>query len=195
MQRSCFATLGLIWAGVAAGCAEQALPTLPSAPGPPASGPAETATANTKPSGPAVETTVTVPGTPTEVYALVARGALNCWFGGNGPLRTTHLFHADAAPPSKGGSAQIVLHERDASLSDQRGTRAVRVSFASEGGQVQVNTVVSRIPAAMAELMVRDVEVWARGGSGCQLRSLASPPQPAQAPAPAKKGGAANSSR
>ena len=119
------------------------------------------------PSGQApVETAIIVPGTPTEVYALVARGALGCWFGANGPLKATHVFHAEAAPPSQGGQAEIVLHERDVSLRDQRGARAFRVKFASDAAGVRVGITVVKIAPALAEPMVQDVAVWARGRSG-----------------------------
>ena len=101
-------------------------------------------------------------GTPTEVYALVAGGALRCWFGADGPLKATHVFHAEAAPPAEGGAAEIVLHERDPSLRDQRGPRAFRVSFAGDPGGVRVGITTIKIAAPLSELMVRDVAVWAR---------------------------------
>ena len=119
------------------------------------------------------ERAIIVPGTPTDVYALVARGALGCWFGANGPLKATHVFRADAAPPSQGGLAEIVLHERDVSMRDQRGARAFQVEFASDAASVRVGIDVMRIGPPLAEPMVQDVEMWARGGAGCQTRALA----------------------
>lgn len=119
-----------------------------------------------------------VQGTPTEVYSLVARGALGCWFAANGPLKATHVFHADAAPPSQGGLAEIVLHERNPSVRDQRGARAFHVAFASDVAGVRVRVTVIKVAQTLAEPMVRDVEVWARGGAGCQARELG-PPQTA----------------
>ncbi len=38
--------------------------------------------------------------------------------------------------PRTGGPAEIVLQERDATLRDQRGARAFRVSFVGQGGSV-----------------------------------------------------------
>jgi len=55
--------------------------------------------------------------------------SLACWFAASGPLKETHIFHADAAPPSRGGDVEIVLHERDTSLRDQRGARALRIAL------------------------------------------------------------------
>ncbi len=129
-----------------------------------------------------LETTVIAQGTATEVYALVARGALRCWFGADGPLKATHIFNADAASPAQGGAAEIVVHERDAALRDPRGNRAFRVSFTGEVTGVRVGITPIKVPDALAQPMVRDVETWARGGEGCQARA-ANPPQ-AAAPTP-----------
>jgi hypothetical protein len=119
-------------------------------------------------------------GTPTEVYALVAHGALRCWFGADGPLKATHIFHADAASPTEGGAAEIVLHVRDGTFSDQRGARAFRVSMRSDGGSVRVGITNLKMPEAMGQAMRNDVETWARGGEGCQARALgATAPKPA----------------
>jgi hypothetical protein len=149
-----------------------------------ASGPAEAAP---------FETTTIAPGTPTEVYALVAGGALRCWFGAGGPLKATHVFHAEAAPPAEGGAAEMVLHERDPSLRDQRGPRAFRVSFAGQSGGVRVGITAIKVAAPMSELMVRDVVAWASGGAGCQARALS--PAPPQSAAPAQKSDKSNASR
>ena len=110
------------------------------------------------------ETTTIAAGTPTEVYAQVAGGALRCWFGADGPLKASHVFHAEAAPPAQGGAAEIVLHERDASLRDQRGPRAFRVAFTGDPGGVRVAITTIKVAAPLGELMVRDVVVWASGG-------------------------------
>jgi len=128
------------------------------------------------------ETTVLAQGTATEVYALVARGALRCWFGADGPLKATHIFNADAASPAQGGAAEIVVHERDPTARDPRGNRALRVTFLGEVTGVRVGITPIKVPDALAQPMVRDVETWARGGEGCQARA-ASPPQ-AMVPAP-----------
>lgn len=177
-------------AAIAPGCSPTAnLPALPVAPPgletgaiagePAAEGPIEMATL--------------VPGTPTDVYTIVAGSALRCWLGAGGPLKATHVFHAEAAPPTEGGGAEIVLHERDPLQRDQRGARAFRVSFTGEGGSVRVGITTIRIAAPLAELMVRDVSTWAGGGAGCQARAL-SPPTP-QAAAPPQPLGKAKGSR
>ncbi len=87
-------------------------------------------------------------GTPTDIYARVASGALRCWFGANGPLKATHIFNAEAAPPSDGGVAEIVVHERDLTSRDQRGTRAFRVAFVGRGGNVEVGISPLKLGAA-----------------------------------------------
>jgi hypothetical protein len=131
-------------------------------------------------------TTVMAKGTPTEIYEVVARGALGCWFGANGPLKPSHVFHAEAAPPVEGGAAEINLHERDPSFRDQRGPRAFRVTFAGAPGGAQVGIVNIKMAAALGDAMTKDVEVWVASGQGCELRRLLPPPPP---PTPAKSKG------
>lgn len=193
MCRPPASVFGVVLAIGAGACSSANLPQLPAG-----STPVETgAVASAPPEGAPVETATVAPGTPTEVYALVAGGALRCWFGANGPLKATHVFHAEAAPPALGGVAEIVLHQRDSSLRDQRGPRAFKVSFTGDPGGVRVGITTIKVAAPLGELMVRDVVVWASGGAGCQAGVL-SPPAP-QAAAPAKKPdkskGAGNSQR
>jgi hypothetical protein len=126
----------------------------------------------------AYETAAVVSGTPTDVYALVARGVLNCWFGAGGPLKASHVFQAEAEPPSKGGTAEIVIHERDQTLRDKRGIRAYRIAFTSEAGGVRVGMTALRFEGAAAQAMAKDVEGWAKGGAGCHLRAILAPPPP-----------------
>jgi hypothetical protein len=158
---------------LAGGCASNGLPSL-------ASGVSkiETSAAGTAADrvAEAYETATTVAGDPTSTYTLVARGIHACWFGGAGPLGNSHVFRAEAQSPTKGGQAEIIIHERDVALADQRGPQALRITFENNGGVVRVATRVLKVPTGYAEPMTRDVETWAKGGSGCQLR--ASFPQP-----------------
>jgi hypothetical protein len=124
----------------------------------------------------AYEVATTVSGDPTSLYTLVARGIHACWFGAGGPLANTHVFRAEADSPTKGGQAEIIIHERDVALTDQRGPQALRIAFENNGGVVRVATRVLKVAPGYGEPMTRDVETWAKGGSGCQLR--ASFPQP-----------------
>ena len=117
--------------------------------------------------------------TPTEAYEVVARGALGCWFGADGPLKPTHVFHAEADPPASGGAAEIVLHERDPAFRDQRGPRAFRVTFANAPpGGAQVGIANIKMVTALGDAMTKDVETWAAGGKGCEVRRLFPPPPP-----------------
>lgn len=150
----------------------------------------ETSAIPASPATPAtVDTTIIAQGTTTEAYAQVAQRALRCWFGADGPLKATHVFNAEAASPAEGGAAEIFLQERDTTMRDQRGNRAFRVSFAAEVTGVRIGVTNLKMTDPLAQLMVRDVETWARGGEGCQARAL-SPPQvaaPAPLQPPAKK--------
>jgi hypothetical protein len=132
-----------------------------------------------------------VQGTPTDIYALVARGVLNCWVGRVGALSATHIFAAEAAPPDQGGAAEIVLHERDPSLRDQRGPRALRMAFERVQGSVRVSVRNLRLPVAVAEAMARDAAAWAKGDAGC--RAYEQPPAVAawtrpESPSPSSRG-------
>lgn len=106
-----------------------------------------------KVSGPAV-------GTPTEVYTRVARGALLCWFGGNGPLKGKYVYHADAEPPSKGGRAEIGIHTREDTPSP-RGNRIYRVSIEPAGERTSMSVENIRLPDALAQQLQEDAQRWA----------------------------------
>jgi hypothetical protein len=167
--------VGVLAAACAAGCSSSGAPTL----SPPA-GVIETgATLHPASTTAAVETTIMIPGTPTEVYTLVAHGALRCWFAPDGVLKTTHIFNAEADSPTQGGAAAIVLHERDDTLGDHRGARAFRIAFVPDPGGVRLSLVNLKMSDAIAQSMVRDAETWARGGEGCETRTAdRAPPQP-----------------
>jgi len=157
---------------LAGACASSGLPRVATS-----SGQIETSTAGTSDRvAQAYEAATTIVGDPTSLYTLVARGIHACWFGAGGPLSNTHVFRAEADSPTKGGQAEIIIHERDVSLTDQRGPQAVRISFENTAGVVRVATKVLKVPPGYGEPITRDVETWAKGGAGCQLR--ASFPQP-----------------
>jgi hypothetical protein len=131
--------------------------------------------------------TATASGTPTEIYTLVAGGILRCWFGADGPLQQSHIFHAEAAPPAQGGAAEIVLHERDPAQSDQRGPRAFRVMLTSNLQGTRLGILNIKLPPALANLLIEDVEVWAKDGKSCQAPRLKAP-TPGLAPASLQPG-------
>jgi hypothetical protein len=135
---------------------------------------------------PVADRSVVASGTPTQVYTLVASGIMRCWFGAGGPLARSHVYQAEAASPADKGPTEIVLHERDASLRDQRGARAFRISFTDMGGDANVGISNLRIAAPVADAMTRDVENWASGGSGCETRTVMPPPAPQAVVAPPK---------
>ncbi len=109
---------------------------------------------------------------PVEIYSRIARGALSCWFGPQGSLKKTHIFHADAAPPSAGGEAEIILHERDAGAQSPRSLRWFRITVikAGEGSTVQVENL--RFPEPVAREMTADVVRWAGGTYDCSVMGV-----------------------
>lgn len=166
--------------GMTGGCSQQSLLPQPGGNVPPL----ETGSAQ-QDQGSSIANFV-VPGDPTDIYSELARGALGCWMGADGPLKRTHIFQAEAAPPARGGAAEIALHEREAAAPDQRGVRAFKVSLSQTAGGTRVVVAAPKMQADFAQAMVRDVQTWASHGQGCQLRVIAPPPPPAPAPKVAK---------
>jgi hypothetical protein len=64
----------------------------------------------------------------------------------------------------------MVLHERDETLRDKRGTRAFRVSFSSVPAGVRLAIAAPKMEQQLAQLMTKDVAAWAKGGTDCELR-------------------------
>jgi hypothetical protein len=106
-------------------------------------------------------------GSPTDVYARVARGAMACWFGSAGPLKANYIYHAEAAPASQGGKSEIVIHERDRQSENPRGLRAFRVAIAPKGETATVDIEILKLPDPLARSMEKDVRRWAAGAIGC----------------------------
>ena len=137
-------------------------------------------------------------GSATEIYARVARGANTCWFvgpgpGQAGPLKKDYIYRAEADAPSRGGKAEIVIHDRDRINPNPRGPKAYRVNIDPDGDGATLKTENLKMPDAMSAAMTADVNRWAKGDQGCAGSSTvagwgaAQPPAPAATPLPAKK--------
>jgi hypothetical protein len=124
---------------------------------------------------------------PTDVYAAIAQKALVCWMGPKGPLKITHVFHADAASPTTGGKAEIALHERDLTQKHPWGARTFRVELTDEGGGTNTRIAIQNIklPRDLAEALRVDIYDWSRGKDGCQAQ-VVRPPPPDPVAAPVK---------
>ena len=125
---------------------------------------------------------------PTKVYADLAQRALNCWVGPKGPLKATHIFHAEATSPTTGGRAEIVLHERDTTSPHPWGKRAFRIELTDVGGGTNTQIAMTNIslPGDLADALRIDVVNWARGSESCRAQ-VVRPPPPDPVPAPAAK--------
>ncbi len=106
-------------------------------------------------------------GSPTEIYTRIARGATLCWFGTHGTLKGTYIFSADAEPPSKGGRAEIVIHERDPTMPNPRGNRAFRIQILPSGDNAKLEVENIRFPIDTGQAMTADVRRWARNDLTC----------------------------
>jgi hypothetical protein len=140
---------------------------------------------------PAMAKISSLPGEPAridagsaEVYGRIASGAMRCWFTANGQLKASHIFHADADPPAKGGAVEIVVQERDLAGPKPWGPRAFKVVLQASGEQTAIDVVNIRMREPTAGLMRADVFHWALGGRECGLKPIevAAPP-----PVPPKK--------
>lgn len=126
-----------------------------------------------------------VAAAPTEAYALVARGATSCWFGAGGPLKISHIFHAEADPPSNGGRVEIALLERDMAAQTPRGPKAYRIGFGGEGNGTRIEYTNHKLPDALAAGIEADVHRFAGGDLTCAAVGATAPrlePTPASIP-------------
>lgn len=106
-------------------------------------------------------------GSPTEIYTRIARGMTVCWLGSHGQLKGSHILHAEAAPPSRGGRAEIVIHERDTTTPNPRGNRAFRVLITPSAETAVVESENARFPLETGQRMSADVRRWGRGDLSC----------------------------
>lgn len=135
-----------------------------------------------------------VVGTSTEVYERIGRGAKACWFGADGPLKSTHAYEAIAEPPHRGGRAEITIRQLDTGSTNPRGVKAFRVVIEPSGeDETTVATENLKIPEPIASRMKDSVAAWSIGKHGCNTESATdawSPPADAEATAnkPAENG-------
>lgn len=106
------------------------------------------------------------PGSSTSVYTRIARGANTCWFGLRGTLDRTYIWHARAEPESKGGMAEILIHERFEK--NQRGLKAFSVTIAPKGEGAAVSVQNLKMPPENGKQMTSDAYRWAKGNVGCK---------------------------
>ncbi len=185
-RRVCLAFLCVGFLLAVSGCASNGLPNLGGGTGQIETSAAGSSAADSTQSVP-IATATTVSGEPIAIYTLVARGIHACWFGAGGPLRNTHVFRAEAQSQTKGGEAEIIIHERDMAQADQRGQQAVRISFQNAAGLVRVGVAIMKVPPGYGEPMARDVGAWAKGQTGCELRASFPPAPEAAAQKPPSK--------
>lgn len=125
----------------------------------------------------------------TEVYALIARGATSCWFGAGGALKTSHVFYADADPPSVGGKAEIALLERDPTAQGNRGNKTYRVSLMAEGTGTRIELTNHKLSDEVATAVAGDVHRFAAGDLKCaEAGATAQIIEPVAVPAAEAKG-------
>jgi hypothetical protein len=125
-----------------------------------------------------------VSGPPAEIYRRIASGSARCWFAPRSPLKTTHIFHADADPPAKGGAVEAAVMVRDPAAPKPWGPRAFRVMLTADGDYTAIEVQNLSMSAEVASLMRADVFHWAQNGQQCKLKP---PPEEAGPPPPPAK--------
>jgi hypothetical protein len=121
----------------------------------------------------------TIDASAVTTYQRVASGILKCWFGAGGPLRKTHVFSAETAPPSAGGAAELVLYQRDAmpGQASPRGVRAFRVTFTPvSDAKTRVDMEAMKVAADLAAAMETDVLAYAFEKESCKVQVVRPPP-------------------
>jgi hypothetical protein len=150
--------------------------------------PASALTNISLPSLPVIDVTAGEPGRvsgpPSEIYRLIASGSARCWFAPRSPLKTTHIFHADAEPPAKGGAVEVAVLVRDLAAPKPWGPRAFRVMLTADGDYTAINVQNLSMDAEVAAQMRADVFHWAQDGRQCKLKP---PPEEAGPPPPPAK--------
>jgi hypothetical protein len=158
------ALVALASAGAAAGCSGSGTAPALGLPSPAGEAPSTSATAT-------LQTILTpqdlVVGTSTEVYTRIARGVLTCWFGAEGPLKASYIYHAEAEPASKGGNSEIKIMTRDVDADDPRALRAYRILIAPSESKTKVEVENVKLPEPLAARLKQDVERWSRDEPGC----------------------------
>lgn len=104
---------------------------------------------------------------PSEIYSRIARGAMACWFAPSSPLKQTHIFHADVAPPSDNAGAEIVIHERDRAAPSPLSLRAYKISISRTPEGTAVAEQNFKLPDPLAKIMAEDIRRWAGGKLDC----------------------------
>jgi hypothetical protein len=106
-------------------------------------------------------------GTPTEVYTRIARGALTCWFGAAGPLKSLYIYHAEAEPPSRGGTSEIVIFAKDVGAGDPRALRVYRVLISTAEAKTKLEIENIKLQEPLVSRLNADVGRWAADEAGC----------------------------
>lgn len=140
-------------------------------------------------------------GRVTDVYTRIARGSSACWFGADGALKGSYIFHAEVAPPSKGEVAEIAIHEIDRTQPSPWGRRVFRVQLVPVDGATSIAVDNLAMDEEIARRMRADLFQWIDGKPACTtkeapgLTAVATGSPPRQQPATSSKKPAASPGR
>lgn len=182
--------LAALLAAFSSACAEAPL-TLPPVSLPSVALPSLPLPATTSSLGADRLTATPSPDSPVEVYSRIARGALKCWFGAEGTLRKTHVFHARVDPPPAATPAEIVVLTRDDATPAHGSLRAFQITISPAPAGALIEAQNLKFPEPQGAAMTGDVSRWISGKEGCSVMGTggwtAAPATDAPPAAPAGK--------
>lgn len=108
----------------------------------------------------------TVPVAPIEVYQRIATSASRCWFGPDGPLRYSHIFHAIVQAPADGGLVEIGIHKRTTNQKSPWGAKIYAIVLK---GTTSTDLVFQNfgLDLKTRNAIKTDALAWANGKPAC----------------------------
>ncbi|MCB1509413.1 MAG: hypothetical protein KDJ36_00800 [Hyphomicrobiaceae bacterium] len=125
---------------------------------------------------------VSVSAAPLDVYFRIAENAAQCWFGPEGRLASSHIFHAAASAPTTGKPIEIALHRRTADPKKPWGPRAYVIQL-SGTSSTNIDFKNISLPQSEEAVVRNEALAWANGRSDCKRL----PPPVVTAPPPSTK--------
>lgn len=108
----------------------------------------------------------TINADPIEVYQRIASRAAKCWFGPDGPLRQTHIFHAVVQSPVDGQTVEIGILKRTDKPKSPWGPKVYQIVLA---GSTSTDVTFQNFGLDLKTRagINKDALAWANGHPAC----------------------------
>lgn len=104
---------------------------------------------------------------PLDVYFRIAEQSAICWFGPEGRLTPSHIYHASAPSPSTSGSIEIALHRRTSDPKKPWGPRAFVIQLSgSDITSIEFKNI--SLPLSEDSTVRSETLAWASGRADCK---------------------------